>query len=386
MRLLSYISEIGGLRRGSSHRPRTLTHTVSFLCNARCVMCDSWRLPKQDELTTDEIDRIYAQLPELDAVRLTGGEPFVRKDMADITRIAVDRLRPRFVHVTTNGFLTDRIVDYAEDRDTATPLHVLVSVDGVEEKHDEVRGVPRSYERAMETVRQLVARREALNLRIAVNQTVIDAEGARHYRPLRDELAELGVKNHLIVAYKESATYSLERNLERAVDGANSYETYGAFSKAEIELLLDQAEADLVELDRPERLAKSYYIAGLRRRLLGQDGPAGPSCVALHAHLRLFPNGDVPTCQHNTKIVGNLREQSFAEVWESARAQEQRRWVKKCEGCWTECEVLPSAVYTGELAMHALRRPTESLVAARGGTAPQSEDSARNRAVTGATA
>lgn len=138
--------------------------------------------------------------------------------------------------------------------------------------------------------------------------------------------------------------------------------------------------------DRPERLAKSYYLQGLRRRLLGQAGPAGPSCVALHAHLRIFPNGDVPTCQHNTKIIGNLREQSFDEVRESARAGEQRRWVKKCAGCWTECEVLPSAVYAGELATHALRRPIRSAAAARGGWREKASNEAPTRPIQGASA
>mgnify|MGYP001366092243 CR=1 FL=1 len=42
----------------------------------------------------------------------------------------------------------------------------------------------------------------------------------------------------------------LERDLERDVDGENTYETYGSFSRAEIELLLEEAEEDLVELER----------------------------------------------------------------------------------------------------------------------------------------
>lgn len=360
-RLLSYAYELFGLRRGQSTRPRVLTHTVSFRCNARCVMCDSWRLPRQDELSIPEIDQIYGEIPDVDVVRLTGGEPFVRKDLGDIVRLAAQHLHPRFIHITTNGFLTDRILELVETRSTVTPLHILVSIDGVGDKHDEVRGVPRSYERAMETLRELAARKDRLNLRLAVNQTVVDAEGARHYEPLRAELRSIGVKNHVVLAYKESATYSLERDLERDVDGTDAYETYGAFSTAEIEQLLDQVEADLGELDRGERLAKAYYLAGLRRRLLGQEGPEGPPCVALHGHMRLFPNGDVPTCQHNTKVVGNLRNQSFHELWGSAKAGEQRAWVRSCAGCWTECEVLPSAVYTGDLALHGAKSPVATL-------------------------
>jgi MoaA/NifB/PqqE/SkfB family radical SAM enzyme len=71
--------------------------------------------------------------------------------------------------------------------------------------------------------------------------------------------------------------------------------------------------------------------------------------VALGAHLRLFPNGDVPTCQFNTRRVGNLATQPFAELWNSDEAAKQRSWVRKCPGCWAECEVLPSAIYSGDL-------------------------------------
>ncbi len=98
--------------RGDACLPRMLTYTVTFRCNARCVMCDSWRKPALDELTLEEIERIFAQLPQMDAVRLTGGEPFVRTDLAEIAAAATTMLDPLVLHVTTNGFLTDRIVDF----------------------------------------------------------------------------------------------------------------------------------------------------------------------------------------------------------------------------------------------------------------------------------
>lgn len=355
-RLLRYVKELRGHRKGTSVVPRVLTHTVTFRCNARCVMCDSWRLPRQDELTLDEVDRIYAQLPRLDAVRLTGGEPFVRKDLPEIAALARERLRPRILHITTNAFLTERILEFVDAWPDRSPLHLLVSLDGPQEKHDEVRGVPRSWDRAIETLEGLVERREHKALKLAVNQTVLDGDGARQYRPLKAELDALGVPVHVVIAYRESATYSLERDRDLVAENGGEYETFGQITPAEISLLLDQVEQDLDSLPKAERLAKSYYVAGLRRRLLGETGPTGPSCVALHAHLRLFPTGDVPTCQNNSKVVGNLRDRSFTDVWESALAAEQRRWVKGCAGCWTECEILPSAVYTGELAAHALRR------------------------------
>jgi radical SAM protein with 4Fe4S-binding SPASM domain len=74
----------------------------------------------------------------------------------------------------------------------------------------------------------------------------------------------------------------------------------------------------------------------------------------LNSHLRILPNGDVPTCQFNGRLVGNLRREAFFDVWRSAAAAEQRAWVRACRGCWAECETLPNAVYTADLLRAAL--------------------------------
>ena len=80
MRLLSFLRDAWRNRRGTRTLPRFLTYTVTFGCNARCIMCDSWKMPSPDDLSFAEIERIFQQLPRMDAVRLTGGEPFVRRD------------------------------------------------------------------------------------------------------------------------------------------------------------------------------------------------------------------------------------------------------------------------------------------------------------------
>jgi len=66
-------------------------------------------------------------------------------------------------------------------------------------------------------------------------------------------------------------------------------------------------------------------------------------------HLRLLPDGRVPVCQFNTETVGNLLHQSLEEIWQAAGTRVQRAWVDACPGCWAECEVMPSALYSGDL-------------------------------------
>lgn len=337
--------------------PRLLTYIVTFTCNARCVMCDSWRKPSQD-LSLAEIDRIFAQLPQLDAVRLSGGEPFVRKDLPEIVELVRRRLSPLLLHITSNGFLTERIVQLCEARDRSLPLQLLISIDGVGDKHDRVRGIAHAYDRALATVRALAPRQRELRLKLAVNQTIVDRESIEHYHALKAVLEPLGVKNQLIIAYKESATYDIRARHCAQPRFPGELQTFGEFTPHELEALLTAAERDLADYPLPERLAKQFYLDGARQRLLEHKASPNPACVALSSHMRLLPDGTVPTCQFNTTPAGNLREQSFEALWQSSPARTQRDWVHACPGCWAECEVLPSAIYTGGLITHSLLRRT----------------------------
>ncbi len=350
MRLLSFLRDVWKNRRGQRTLPRFLTYTVTFGCNARCIMCDSWKIPSPEDLTLDELKRIFSQLPRMDAVRLTGGEPFVRRDLVEIAEQVRTQLRPLVLHVTSNGFLTERIIDFCERRDRRLPLQLLLSIDGMEDKHNRVRGHSSAWDMVTKTLTTLAPRQQELRLRLMVNQTIVDAEGAEHYCRLREFLRPHGVYNNVVLAYDQSATYSLDREVEVAPQEIGQFTTFGEFTPQQIGQLVADVEADMPDLPFAERLAKRYYLRGIANRLLQNAGSPNPKCVALNSHLRIFPNGDVPTCQFNTKLAGNLRRQAFDEVWQSAAAREQRDWVKRCPGCWAECEVLPNAIYTGELA------------------------------------
>ncbi len=362
MRLFSFLRDILRSRRRVPTAPRYLTYIVTFACNARCVMCDSWRKPSDDDLTTEETDRIFSQLPRMDVVRLTGGEPFLRKDLVDIAALAHAHLRPLLLHVTTNGFLTNRIVEFCERRPRDLPLALLVSIDGLRDKHNAIRGREKAFEFAMQTLEALAPRRRELRLRLAVNQTITDAEGAAQYRPLREALRPLGIANHIVMAYDVSATYSAEREIEAAPREIGQFVPWGEFAADQLRALLDEAEAGLGELPWAERIAKRYYLSGIRNRLLGGRGEPNPPCVALGAHIRLYPNGDVPVCQFNSRRVGNLREQTFRDVWFGDAIGPHRQWVRRCPGCWAECEVLPNAIYTGNLLRSAFQCNNPSTV------------------------
>ena len=175
------------IKAGKSVAPRLLTYTVTFRCNARCIMCDSWKLKGHHDLEIEEIESIFRQLPRLDAVRLTGGEPFVRTDLLEIVELVVRYLRPFGIHITSNGFLTDRIIELCEKRSRVVPLQIMISMDGLAEQHNHIRGNKNAFGCAMKTIESLIPLRRKLNLDLVVNQTIVDAEGMEQYKALHDK-------------------------------------------------------------------------------------------------------------------------------------------------------------------------------------------------------
>lgn len=189
-----------------------------------------------------------------------------------------------------------------------------------------------------------------------MNQTIVDREGLGEHRELRWLLEPLGVPVHGVLAYATSATYSLEREADAAPTAAGEFQTSGQLALDAIAELITELESGLAGCRWSERVAKSCYLTGLRSCLLRQEASPNPRCVALSSHLRLLPSGDVPVCQFNTRSVGNLRRDPFAAVWAGDAVQQERAWVRRCAGCWAECEVLPNAFYSGDALRHAVAR------------------------------
>lgn len=354
MRGPSLLGDVWRRRTGRSVLPRMLTYTVTFRCNARCIMCDSWKMKGENDLQLPEIESIFQQLPTMDAIRLTGGEPFARPDLLEIVELANRYLKPLGMHITTNGFLTDRIVDLCERRTKSIPLQVMVSLDGLKEHHNYVRGSSIAWSSATKTLELLAEKRKAWNLDLVVNQTIVDRDGLEHYRQLKQFLKPLGIRHQTVIAYDTSATYNLNKEIDISPQQMGQFTTFGVFKEEDLRALFDEINEDLKSLPWWARRAKQYYLDGIRERLLSSERSeswTNPPCAALHSHLRIFPNGDVPTCQFNSQTIGNLRSSSFTEIWESQFAKEQKEWVKNCVGCWAECEILPSAVYSLDLLL-----------------------------------
>ena len=339
-------------RIGVVPRPSYCTYLVCNRCNARCSMCDSWKVPRGYEMTPREVGIVFGKVGALDVVRLTGGEPFLRKDLVKIAAHILEASNPSVLHLTTNGSFPDRAEAFCRQLDTPQRLWVMVSVDGLAREHDHNRGRSATLAKAYDTVRRLAALGRD-RVRVSVNHTIISNQSLADHDELCQMFAPLGVDVQWVLAYESSAMYGLARRGTRADDLVRRH-GYPLCLGIDRELALEFMQRDSLRAhplrDPMVQVGKRYYLSGLFPRLARSEHPRPqPKCVALRSHLRLLPDGGVPVCQFNTELVGNLVTDSFEQVWNGAAACNQRAWVDACSGCWAECEVMPNAVYSGDV-------------------------------------
>jgi len=353
MRILHWASWVLRVRRGAVPRPSWCTYIVTYRCNARCQMCDSWQIEEHDDMTPAEAEAVFRKIGRLDIVRLTGGEPFLRRDFAEVAHAVYAASRPGVLHITTNGSFPKRVREFVEGFPKSRRLRFMVSFDGLEAEHDRNRGVAVTFALAMETVRSLVALRRSHGVEVSANHTVISAQSLADNEGLRATLGALGVEVHAVLAYADSAMYGLDLQGQSAdhLIVPRGYPLHPRLQGADVIGFVERELARVGQYRNPLlRWGKQYYLRGLLARLRGGEDPQpNPRCVALRSHIRVLPNGSVPVCQFNTKSVGNLRHDSFANVWHNGTSHGARQWVDACPGCWAECEVMPNAIFTGDI-------------------------------------
>ena len=345
---MSIISTIIKNLAGVKQKPSFVTFFVTWRCNNKCVMCDVWKKEAQKELSAPEVEAIFKGLGKIDAIRISGGEPFLRSDLAEIINIIDKVSKPKVIHITTNGFLTKKITETVSKIKNPSKIHIKISIDGIGEKHDKIRGIPGAYDNAIATIKDLAELRKEKKFYLGVNQTIVGKESMGDYFKLTDILKDFGVKVHPVLAYKNAtALYSAEKAVEKKPE----FETYGLFDKNELGKFIKSLVKNAGRYgDFKETLVKKYYLKGLYNRVIKGKNKPKPPCLALKSHLRILPNGDVPVCLYNSLIVGNLKDNTVKEIWDGENINKHRKWVKNCRGCWAGCETIVSAIYSGDIA------------------------------------
>lgn len=319
--------------------PMNLTFSLTYRCNSRCATCNVWKR-ETDEMSLQEWERVTQSLGRVPYwVTVSGGEPLLRDDAVAIMDAICANCRPAILNIPTNGLLPERItrsVAEVAGKYPHTDVVVNLSLDGWEEEHDRIRGVPGGFERAMETYRQLRAL-PAPNLTLGVH-TVISRFNAESvpdfYTRVREELAP-----------DSYITEIAEEREELDTMGANITPSAESYDRAIERLISLQSQQPASGLGRVTWAFRRRYYR-LVQRWLRERRQIIP-CYAGWASGQIAPDGDVWFCCVRAESVGNLREvgYDFRRVWWSEKARSLRRDIR-AGGC--DCP-LANAAYTNLL-------------------------------------
>lgn len=313
---------------GFSAAPEALSIEITHRCVARCIMCNIWKIPPTvadlpvSDWTGLLEQPVFRRLAELD---VTGGEPFLRDDllefMENVCKLKAGNLgRLRSVAVTTNGFLTDRVVPTTgriaeEMRRAGLDLVVVLAMDGIGEIHDRIRNFNDGWKRLAATIDGLTGlRRTSPNLIIGLKTTILPVNV--------DELDGI-------------ARFANEHGLFTIISPC--IVTEGRYANAELgdslKFTPEQVEKMIRFFESPA-FEWSYHRLGLLDLL--KRGALEKPCSAGFNYFFIRSTGDVRPCPLKNETLGNIGESPMAVLIRSAAARRFRRRVglfRECRSC-----------------------------------------------------
>ncbi len=318
--------------------PRAGHLIVSYRCNLKCDACPSWQVKDHADLTTEEWLHLFGQLRSLDLVKLLGGEPFVRKDIVEILAGVRDIIDPYVLQLTTNGMLTKRVVEAIHA--VAWPgLQLRISLDGVEETHDKMRGVKGSWKMVTRTVAAAAELKEKYGFTLGINFAITD-DSVEELEEMIEFAASMGADliPGVCVDPFLVGTAPPEEEQQRVILIDNKERAMAALEDSRVGIRRQLPVLDHV-------ISRFITRTTLRQQVMGEN--FGFTCRELRDLLYMLPNGSVVRCGLDHRPIGNVREQSFDDIWFGEAIKPFRKSVDDCPGCMQTSVKILSRLYGG---------------------------------------
>jgi len=316
-------------------RPTVLIYNCTFVCDARCQMCNNWkRGDRKAEMSLDQLDRAmdHPFWHAVENLNISGGEPTTRNDLPELVELFIRRLpRMRKLGINTTGLtpnraipMLTRIVRTLAERDILTSIRV--SLDGIGEVHDQVRVVKNGFQKAGQTIEALTAlAAEVPQFQFGLAATIF----ATNKDDARTILAWAKARNLDIVFNMLRFTDAMlgNRDLEAAISLRGEEEEFMR------QFFLERVEEESV-------LSGQAFMYLHYADMIANGYKRTMPCPFQSQGLLLNPNGELFYCE-NSKEIGNLATEPAADVYFKAENLAYRDTFKAtiCANCLSPCQV-----------------------------------------------
>ena len=331
-------------KTGLIPRPSSIWLEATMRCNLNCRMCHQHerRRTTKTELSLDEIKSIVDQAKShsIGLIEMTGGELFIRKDIVDI--LAYIDNKKIFTKMNNNGTLITP--EHGAELKKLNFLESLsFSIDGPEAVHNEIRGNPRAFQKAVQAFKMLGKTRFLKNLAF-----VVMPDNALHVEYMFKLSRELKADRLQFMPemFASQSDVAISKKALNMGGGDDIFmEIKDAPTDASYAMKMKDSLTSIYRLRRkywtfaviyPKiayKIPDQFFSGNYSKRLV---------CKCFNT-LIVAVNGDVHICPFIHKKVGNIKEQSIAEIWNNDKMTAIRKTILKSATllpvCHTCCSV-----------------------------------------------
>jgi MoaA/NifB/PqqE/SkfB family radical SAM enzyme len=275
---------------------------VTSKCNSFCKTCFFYEnLNKEDDLSLEEFKKISEKLGSISVLLLSGGEPFLRKDLTEICEVFIQNNKVDTLSIPTNGALSEEITKVAGGLAKKFPMTIISinpSLDGMPECHDAIRGVQGSFYQTIDTIRKLEdIKKRYKNIQIVVN-SVINKDNVDSLKELAGYLSQFNLDYHAFEIMRGDRR-------DKSLRFADLTEIRGLHKIA-----VENRKGQIKNIfEKIVVIGSIKYLYRIKEEFLaGKKWPM--SCSAGKSILVIYPNGEMSLCELK-KPIANLRDNNY---------------------------------------------------------------------------
>jgi Fe-coproporphyrin III synthase len=286
-----------------------LTVISTYRCNSKCQMCYIWKNPtdQKEEVSLETLSKLPGGF---DNLNVSGGEPTLRRDLPELVELLYPKAR--ILEISSNGLHPEKLVPIIKKY---PKIKVRFSLEGDEVTSNTIRGEKDGYQTKMAGMRALQeAGGEDLGFAFVIQDENVD---------------------QLVTVYEMARSMGLELSTSTLHNAWQFYKNDNYFyDRSKVARKVEGLVTSQLRSPTPKNWFRAYLNLGLIEKILGH--PRLIRCTAGSDFAFIDPWSDVWTCNVRSDLkMGNLAQQSWADIMGSAEAVNARKKVHACEqNCW----------------------------------------------------
>ena len=307
-------------------KPRVLQLPITAKCNSRCLTCNIWKDTSRVDIPADKLEDIFKEryFSKIESVGINGGEPTLHRDFDSLLLALFTLPRLKSIYLISNSINAPKLLLLLENmkcrcNERGIKLGVTISVDGIADEHDYVRGISGSFSKTLHTIETILADKNRYCDSLDLGCT-ISKYNVYHLAQIESffESYPVNVTFHLAVPNKRILTFG---------DAP-----YSVLTDSRARIMAQEFFLGKYLSTRKKSLKVRYFLNYYYLRSINPDRLS--ICGFLRQNVTIDENLNLYLCATASDCIGNLTEQTVGKMIKSGKMKQmERKTQEHCATC-----------------------------------------------------